>query len=79
MRGDQNGNDRHIMTCLVEILQIESVVPDLVIVVAKKLFRADLELYYEYDGARYYHGVDSTAEARYNELKEDHSVDPSHC
>ena len=71
LRRDENGKNRGVVTRQVEVLQIQSVVPRLVVVGETELTLAALELNGKDGWPRNQHGVDSAPESWDVELQED--------
>jgi hypothetical protein len=70
-RGNEYGRDVFIVTGLVEVLQIQCIVPNLVDGVRREEFFVDFELHYKDYSVDYYNDIDSLAQTRYRVLKED--------
>src|SRR5689334_12946120 len=71
----QNWNDRRSVACLVEILQIQRIVPSLVQRFATKLALANLELEDEHDRSDQDHGINSTPHSGNAELQEQRALE----
>lgn len=76
-RRHEDGTNRRVVTRGVEVLQIQRVVPRLVVVGQPKLALAALKLDRKYDRPANQHGVDSAAKARDVEFEVEHASQPA--
>jgi len=75
MGRDQNRDNRCRVALSVEVLEVQSIVPDLVEVVSRERLGTDLELDHEKDRSGNQYCVDPASDTRDDELEKDRSFD----